>query len=390
MLKVRLVARLLRAATVLLAAAPCPSAIAQSDFTWGVNGHPLVSYPGVSFEAQLDYVSELGMTSYRVDIGSIDKVDALAHLVRDARARGITILPVITQPLDLNKETPEALQKKAYDFAYALASNFREEIPVWELGNELENYAIILPCEMQDDDKQYNCSWGPAGGISALEYFGPRWAKVSAAIKGWTEGVRAADPNVRRAIGTAGWGHVGAFERMKADGIDWEISVWHMYGEDPEWAFKKLAEYERPIWVTEFNNALGSQQGEEQQVAGLTKAMSRLRELQAAYHVEAAYIYELMDEAYWGESFEAHMGLVAMKKNEQALWMAGERKPVFNAVKKRIRGGASGSLGVNICRQCESPVRLLGGEPTLFNKLVAAARASERELTGSERECCSR
>ena len=26
--------------------------------------------------------------------------------------------------------------------------------------------------------------------------------------------------------------------RMAQDGIRWDISVWHMYGSDPEWAFR--------------------------------------------------------------------------------------------------------------------------------------------------------
>jgi hypothetical protein len=312
---------------------------AHAEFAWGVNGHPLVSYPGISFEQQLDYVHEMGMTSYRVDINSPDKLVPMRHLIREASARGITILPVLTAAFDLDHQTPELLRSQAYDLAFALVSGLKGQIPVWELGNELESYAIIKPCELQDDGKQYNCSWGPAGGTSALDYFGPRWAKVSAVLRGLTEGAHAADPNVRRAVGSAGWGHTGMFQRLKADGIEWEISVWHMYGEDPEWAFKELVQYNRPIWVTEFNNSLGSQPGDEAQSEGLAKAISRLRSLQKTYRVEAAHVYELMDEAYWGENFEAHMGLVRMRKAEDGQWRAGERKPAFDTVRRLIGPG---------------------------------------------------
>ena len=189
-------------------------------------------------ETQLEHIRELGLTSYRVDIGSTEKLLDLQHLVREAKARGITVLPVITPGFDMDKQDAGVLEKKAYGLAFALVSSFKGEIPVWELGNELENYAIIQPCEMQDDGKQYSCSYGPAGGVSVNEYYGPRWAKVSAVIKGLTRGARAADPNVKRAVGTAGWGHLGAFDRMQADGIEWDISVWHSYGQNPEWAFK--------------------------------------------------------------------------------------------------------------------------------------------------------
>ena len=309
-----------------------------------MNGHPVVNYPGVSFEQQLDYVRELGMKSYRVNVSELNQIEPLRRLVDAAAARGITILPVLTPELDLDHETPEALQHKAYDFAVALVSSFKGQMPVWELGNELENYAIVKPCDMLDNGTQYNCSWGPAGGNSALDYFGPSWSKVSAVLKGLSEGTHATDPNVRRAIGSAGWGHVGMFERLKADGIDWDISVWHMYGADPEWAFKLLAQYGKPIWVTEFDNPAGSEQSEERQAQGLRRAMARLSELHARYHVEAAQIYELLDEPYLGEDFEAHMGLVGLEGTKAGGWRAGERKPAFEAVKEQIRESSSHAI----------------------------------------------
>ena len=338
-----------------IALAMLPSASSHAGIMWGVNGHPLVAYP-ISIEAQLDYVRELGMTSYRFDIGGTDKLPDMLQLVRAAKQRGITLLPVVTPPFDLDKQTPEELRTKAYGLAFALVASFKGQIPVWELGNELENYAIIKACETRDDGKQYNCAWGPAGGNSALDYFGPRWAKVSALIKGLTEGARAADPSVKVAVGTAGWGHIGAFERMKADGIDWDISVWHMYGEDPEWALKTLRQYKHPIWITEFNNSRGSEKSKELQVQGLMQSMSRLPQLQESYGVEAAHIYELLDEPYWGHDFEAFMGLVEMKKGNDGLWIAGDHKPAFDAVKRRLAGSiasVSTSRQIVIDRQCE-------------------------------------
>ena len=229
------------------------------DLMWGANGHPLVSYPGTTYEQQLDYLKELGMTSYRVDISSLDQADRLARLVRLAKARGIVILPVITPALDLDKLGADELYAKAHALATALVGRFKGDIRVWALGNELENYAIIKACEMRDDGVQYNCAWGPAGGVGPLEYYGPRWRKVSAVLKGLSDGTTAVDPAIRKAMGTAGWGHLGAFARMEQDGIRWDISVWHMYGSDPEWAFKTLAGFKRPIWVTEFNHPGGGQ-----------------------------------------------------------------------------------------------------------------------------------
>lgn len=313
-------------------------ASARADFIWGVNGHPFTAYPGISFERQLDYVRDLGMTSYRVNVRSIDSVNALAKLVAAGKARGIEILPVLTPEYDLDKSSAEDLYKWARAFAIHLVSRFKDDIRVWELGNEMENYAIITACEMRDDGTQYNCDWGPAGGVGPLEYHGPRWAKVSAVLKGLSDGTIAVDPTIRKAMGTAGWGHIGAFERMKNDGIQWDISVWHMYGQDPEWAFRKLAEYSKPIWVTEFNHPFGSRDGFVKQAKGLRKWMARLVELQHAYKVEAAHIYELLDETYWAPSFEAVMGLVRLNKDGKGGWTPGMPKPAYCVTKAFIRG----------------------------------------------------
>jgi hypothetical protein len=327
-----------------------PTLKPAGDLMWGANGHPLVSYPGTTYQQQLDYLKELGMTSYRVDITSLDQADRLGRLVRLAKARGIEILPVITPALDLDKLGAEELYAKAYALAAALVGRFKDDIRVWELGNELESYAIIKACEMRDDGVQYNCAWGPAGGVGPLEYYGPRWRKVSAVLKGLSDATAAVDPTIRKAMGTAGWGHLGAFKRMEQDGIRWDISVWHMYGSDPEWAFKTLAGFKRPIWVTEFNHPLGGKISAKAQADGLVRAMTRLRQLRHAYDVEAAHVYELMDETYWAPDAEASMGLVALVKDAKGGWTPGARKPAFDAVRRVIAEpvAAAGPAGCHL------------------------------------------
>jgi hypothetical protein len=325
--------------TVMVACLVGTTNVAAAEILWGVNGHPITAYPGIGIDRQLDYIRDLGMKSYRVNISDADRAPELADLVKEAKTRGIEILPVITAGnVDLKKDSTDELYGKARTLAVALGSRFKDDIRVWELGNEMENFAIIKPCEKRDDGTQYPCEWGPAGGDSALDYYGPRWEKVSAVLKGLSDGMTEVDSTIRKAIGTAGWGHVGAFERIHNDGIKWDISVWHTYGEDPEWAFEKIARYNRPIWVTEFNNPYGSQRSERQQAEGLKQAMARLQELQGRYKVEAAHIYELLDETYWAPSYEAFMGLVRLKVTDKGGWTTGEPKPAYFAVRDLIRG----------------------------------------------------
>ncbi|MFD1981397.1 DUF4214 domain-containing protein [Mesorhizobium newzealandense] len=321
-------------ACLLATAAP-----ASADVLWGVNGHPMTAYPGIPVERQLDFIKDLGLKSYRVNVTGEDNADILGHLVDAGKTRGIEILPVITPAaIDLDKDSPEELYGKTRKLAIALGTRFKNDIRVWELGNEMENYAIIKPCEKRDDGSQYPCAWGPAGGTGPLDYYGPRWVKVSAVLKGLSDGMTEVDPGIRKAIGTAGWGHTGAFVRMKHDGIAWDISVWHMYGEDPEWAFRQISAYGKPIWVTEFNNPEGSQRSERQQADGIKQTMTRLRELNEKYKVEAAQIYELFDETYWAPSFEANMGLVRLTPTSDGKWRTGEPKPAYKTVRDFTRG----------------------------------------------------
>jgi hypothetical protein len=310
---------------------------AQAAFLWGANGHPLSAYPGTSIKEQFDFLADLGMKSYRVNISGMDQADQLAAVVAEARKHGIAVLPVIT-PGGLDSDDPKVLYQRAFDLAAGLVSRFKTDIRIWELGNEQEIPALIKPCEMRDDGTQYPCNWGTASGRDVLDYYGPRWKQASAVLKGLSDGTISIDPTILKAMGTGGWGHTGAFERMKKDGIRWDISVWHIYGQDPEWAFRHIAEYGHPIWVTEFNNPYGSQRADEEQANGLKSMMARLKQLAPTYKVEAAFVYELMDEPYWAPDYEAYMGLVRVVPKPGGGWRTGEPKPAYAATRTLIRG----------------------------------------------------
>jgi hypothetical protein len=306
-----------------------------AELKWGVNGHPFTAYPGVSLAEQLDAVKALGLKSYRVNISGMDHAEQLATLVKLAKQRDIEILPVITPRLNLDLESASALYEKSYRLAQVLVRRFRRDIRVWELGNEMENYAIITACEMQDDGIQYDCGWGPASGTEASQYFTPRWRKVSAVLRGLSEGAIDADPTVLKAMGTAGWGHIGAFKRMRDDGVRWDISVWHHYEGDPEPAFKSLLAFDKPIWVTELNNSGGSTGGQQGQAEGLERMMVAIRRYAQKYRVEAVHIYELFDEPYWGSGFESVMGLIQLKQKKGGGWSPGATKAAYAVVLKQ-------------------------------------------------------
>ena len=315
----------------------------RAEPMWGVNGHPLTAYPGVSLTDQLDLLAGMGLRSYRVDVTAIGQIDHLRELIAAAKARHITVLPILLPPVDVKAQGEDTIYAQSRQFAKLMVDEFKSDVPVWELGNESENYAIIQPCEMRDDGTQYPCAWGPAGGVGPGEYYGPRFRKIAAMLRGLSDGVRSSSGTARRAIGSAGWGHLGVFERLRDSGVEWDISVWHMYGADPEDAFKYLAALKKPIWVTEFDFPCSDKgpSGERQQAKGIADMMGGLRRAGATYGVEAAFIYELLDEAYWAPSGEAFMGLVRLRKAAEGGWTLGDKKPAFDAVKQVIEAPAN-------------------------------------------------
>lgn len=303
----------------------------SADLIWGVNGHPFQAYPGIPFDTQLKLVKDLGCTHYRVGTRN-NGLDRLYPLAQQHR---VTLLPILHPEIDLETRTPEAIYDHCLERARSIAGQHKGRFPVWELGNELENFAIIQPCEMRDDGTEYPCEWGPAGGVGPLDYYGPRWEKVSAAIAGLLDGAKQGDPAAKRAIGTAGFGHLGAFERWRQDGLDWEITVWHDYERVSEAYLETLAGHGKPIWITEFNAGAWNAVSEEDNARQLKDRIAYYRSVASKYRVEAAFIYELLDEPYWSGP-EAKMGLYRVDGSEEDGWRAGKIKPAGQAVKDAL------------------------------------------------------
>lgn len=313
-----------------------PSPQTSTGFIWGANGHPFTAYPGVSWEQQLDLLKQAGLTQYRVNLGGGSPLDNLDKLIALAEARGIQILPILFHEGSLQNDSAETIYARSRTVAEQVGRRFAGRIKVWELENELEGYAIIQPCEMRDDGTKYPCEWGPAGGVSPLEYYGPRWRKVSAALKGLSDGLRAGDPNAKRAIGTAGWGHAGAFDRMKQDGIGWEISVWHAY-EINEDMLVRVAAHAKPIWITEFNSK-NPDVDDATRAGDVQRMLDRLKAIRSTYNIQQVSFYELLDEPYWTD-YEGRQGMIRLVKQADGSWRLGTTKPVFDVIKRTAAGG---------------------------------------------------
>lgn len=91
--------------------------LGETDFYWGVNGHPFSAYPGIRLHEQIDAAAELGARYYRVNLRRSTPTNRLQHLVAEGAREDVRILPILMPPLPLSDNDPETLYEASYEFA---------------------------------------------------------------------------------------------------------------------------------------------------------------------------------------------------------------------------------------------------------------------------------
>lgn len=324
---------------------------ANQSFFWGVNGHPLKQegYIQVSLETQINLVSRLGMGWYRVDLPQSEterNLTRLDTLVAMASRRKIRILGVLfSSPGGYSEDvTPTQVRQAAFEYGRAMASRYATKITHWELANELDVFAMIRKGERMRTGEMWE--FGPPDGDKPEHYQESRYQIARAEIQGLSEGVRAGNQKAVTVVDTAGWLHYGFIERLVVeDKVPFNILAWHWYSEMGNIQrvngkldlLQVLVAYGKPIQITEINRRYGSQGGKEKEQAAYLVSVAN--QLCADRRVAGLFIYELLDEPYFGEKNpESWYGLVTLAKNRDGNWQATRKKQAFAALKAVIAG----------------------------------------------------
>jgi len=226
-----------------------------------------------------------------------------------------------------------------------VAGRYKGRITHWELDNELDAYAMIRKGERCRSGRLWE--WGDAEGSNPDDFNEARYQKAKAEILGLHEGIKAGDPDALTIVDTAGWLHYGFIERLvMEDKVPFDILSWHWYSECGEITnvqgrvnlVEYLKRFNKPLWITEINRRDGSKHGKEKDQADYVG--STARQLRANPGIGAFFVYELLDEPYFGAGGESDYGLVAVAKGGAGTWQVSRRKPAFEAFKSAINAPA--------------------------------------------------
>ena len=349
------VKEILKTAVLLMAtvvAADC-SGLAGTNPQWGVNGHPFSQsgYFDVPLEAQIALVAESGATWYRVDVSSENFAASTARLdklLEIAARRGIGLLPVLISSSGARSPTgtPEQIRASAFSFARAIVGRYKGRITHWELSNELDDYALIRKGDTTR--KGILWQWGEPDGSSPDDFEEGRYQRAKAEILGLGDGMKAADPASVAIVDTAGWLHYGFIERLLAqDHVAFDVLAWHWYSEMGDISLVEgrldlvayLGRYDKPLWLTEVSRRGGSAGGKDAELADfMTRDLARMASNPG---IGAVFVYELLDEPYFGENGESHYGLANLGRDAGGKWSVSSRKPAFGALAGVIRAAGS-------------------------------------------------
>lgn len=333
-------------ATGCLAASPPGDGQVQ----WGINGHPFSQsgYYDIPLDTQVGLVAESGARWYRVDVSTRDfeaSTARLDELLVIAEKSGVRLLPVLIESPGARDSggTPGEIRSSSARFAQVIAGRYKGRITHWELSNELDDYALIRKGDTTRSGKKWE--WGQPDGSRTDDYEEDRYQRAKAEIIGLGEGVKAADPDARCIVDTAGWLHYGFIERLVAeDHVPFDILSWHWYSEMGDISRVQgsidlpayLGRYGKPLWLTEVGRRGGSWGGAEREQASYLA--DHLKSMAANPAIGALFVYELLDQPYLSDASEAHYGLVTLGRNPSGTWIVTGKKAAFGALSSVARG----------------------------------------------------
>jgi hypothetical protein len=279
---------------------------------YGMNGHPLDNVGAFATQTpaqQIATLVDLGVTVYRLDCyGATSDAQTILTYAQLGAANGITIVPcfAMSQPMMMTSEQDN--YNWAYQCGINIASVLSAYCPIYEIGNEIDQW----------------CSIGV--GETAASFDNTRYQLVRGFLRGAADGIHSVQPNAKIIRGGCVTTEVG-FNNMLWNGtqpdgttghpaLTWDYTGWHWYETSGNIVtaydgtstslnvLQNLQQYGVPVWLTEVGfNAGDSDQG----AAYIQSALAEYVADRTTYNIAGVCFYELYDLAAEG----ANYGLIA-------------------------------------------------------------------------------
>ena len=322
----------------------------ESDFIWGINGHPVVDkeYVESSLEQQLSFLTEHQFSIYRFDVNLNDegllfdnKVERFDSLLEMANKKNIQVFPVLKFYGSFLKQdtlTEQEIYQKAKRQGKNFAKKDSSRIRYYAIENELD-LKTIAP---------------NARGTSSKDYSVGNPEMVIASLKGMIDGIKGVSPEAQTIINYGGWYNWSFIDFLLENDVDFDILGCHWYSENGRRLFQlenhninvlnELKRFNKPIWITEINKGNGSKYHTESEQAEMMNLF--IDDLYKYPHVKAFFVYELYDMPYlrtqeWTNYEASDYGIIGWK-SDPPVYSEYYYKPVSNVLKFRIEQAKNG------------------------------------------------
>jgi hypothetical protein len=255
-----------------------------NGFAWGVN----VAAGDGDPTAVINDIRTMGLRSIRTGCGGYRDARALMPATCGADLNATLLVGVWPQA----GAGEDGNYRRGYDAAKACASEFGPAGIIYEASNEVDNWV-----HMQGD------------GSDISQYDQGRYREARGLIRGMVDGVHAAGGMVE--VHNAGWCHYGFMQALWNDGIRWDITGEHWYGDQGSLTragcggknvAAELQKFGRPIIITEINANSASGMSKVAMGDWLSRAMPEIEAIAGQYGIIGAQIFRYRDipEGNWG------------------------------------------------------------------------------------------
>lgn len=305
----------------------------QEDFHWGVVGNYTLGDSFDSFLIQAALTKQLGAQWFRVGVSPQEKnfstSDQIVRALTESKIEPVMIIgPDLSKML--SRTDYSAIEREAQDLAFKTATHFKGKVHYYQINNEVGSTCL----------KDNWDGWNPDS------YDPQKYAVVSSWLRGANKGIIIADRQAKRIINDQ-WQHVGIFELLARDGIQYEIIGWDWYHENPDLTKveyapgqyrnipEKLKTFNKEIWFVEANRTHGSYKDAETAQADYIEKIAL-----AAYQsgiFKAFFVHDIIDKPAENLEQDRNWGLVKVKKGPFNGWQVDQPKEAFYRYQKIIQ-----------------------------------------------------